>query len=199
MEQLKAKLALLSLSSKSSSLQQPPATSGLAPPAPPPSSNATAPTQHSTNLLASGVPQTGFVPPLTTNSASGTSEIPYLDHPFPHVNEATINAIITHTFNPYHLWKLNPHHQEKNQKRTLQLVGASLKFASDETALKDFKEITSLMVPLQVYFKIIIHYVPPLSAAALSKLFFHPRQTFTELPPICGKPKHSTQMHPKTT
>ncbi|TEB18812.1 hypothetical protein FA13DRAFT_1719485 [Coprinellus micaceus] len=84
---------------------------------------------------------------------AGTSDLPSLDHPFPHVEEATIAAIISHTFNPYHLFKLDPCHHEKSSKKTLQLIGSSLEIASDETALKDFKDLTSLMVPLMVYFE----------------------------------------------
>ncbi|KAJ2936519.1 hypothetical protein H1R20_g573, partial [Candolleomyces eurysporus] len=89
-------------------------------------------------------PQAGFVPPLTATSASGMYETPYIDHSFPH---------------------------EKNQKKTLQLIGNSLEIASNETTLKDFKDITLLMIPLQVYFGIVVHYASPSSAAALSKLF----------------------------
>ncbi|TEB26944.1 hypothetical protein FA13DRAFT_1567987, partial [Coprinellus micaceus] len=99
-------------------------------------------------------------------------DLPSLDHPFPHVEEATIATIISHTFNPYHLFKLDPRHHEKQQKKTLQLIGSSLEITSDETALKDFKDLTSLMVPLMVYFEIIVHYAPPSLAGELSKLFF---------------------------
>ncbi|RXW11686.1 hypothetical protein EST38_g14169 [Candolleomyces aberdarensis] len=146
MSEFEARLSALSLtaSSSSSSQQQPATQLGSPPLAPPPSSSTQ--THFSSAPQAPGTPQTGF--------------------------EATVNAIITHTFNPYHLWKLDPRYQEKNQKKTLQLIGNSLEIASDETALKDFKDITSLMIPLQVYFGIVVHYAPPSSAAALAKLFF---------------------------
>jgi hypothetical protein len=55
-------------------------------------------------------PQQGpvFIPPSTAGTSNGASQIPSLAHPFHHVSEATINSILSHTFNPYELYKLDP-------------------------------------------------------------------------------------------
>jgi hypothetical protein len=106
------------------------------------------------------------------NTSSGTSYLPSFDHPFPHVEEATITSILAHTFHPYHLWKLDPRHHERNQKKTLQLVGGSLEIAPDDTALKDYKDVASLVVPLNVYFEILVHYSSPSVSGAIAILFF---------------------------
>jgi hypothetical protein len=66
---------------------------------------------HSTTGITSNI-QLGFIPPLSGNTANGTSEPLSFDHPFPHVEEATITSILAHTFNPYHLWKLDPRYHK---------------------------------------------------------------------------------------
>jgi hypothetical protein len=109
---------------------------------------------------------------LSGNTANSTSEPLLFDHPFPHVKEATITSILAHTFNPYHLWKLDPRYHEQNQKKTLQLVGGSLKITSDNAALKDYKDIASLVVPLNIYFEILVHYATPSVSGAIAILFF---------------------------
>lgn len=111
----------------------------------------------------------GFVPPYTHSQTAGESDS--FICPFPHVEDATISTIINHTFDPYHLWKLDPRLQNKTQKQTLQLVGLSLELASNEVSLKEFKDLPSLFVLLMVYFEILIHYAPAQSGATLAKLF----------------------------
>ncbi|KAF6744190.1 hypothetical protein DFP72DRAFT_778430, partial [Ephemerocybe angulata] len=90
---------------------------------------------------------------------------------FPHIEDATISSIINHTFDPHHLWKLDPRLKNNPQKRTLQLVGSSLELASDELSLKQFKDLPYLFIPLTIYFEVLVFYVPGQAGAKLAMLF----------------------------
>ena len=111
----------------------------------------------------------GFVPPVSANPAAGASSS--LLSRFPMVEAAVITAIITHEFRATDLYKLDPQYRNRSERRVLALNGDTLELHSGDTTAKEYRSLTSIIVPLTVYFSILGAAIAPHSAQDLG--FIH--------------------------
>lgn len=96
---------------------------------------------------------------LTSNPAIATS-LPYLSKLFPGVKEATITSVIRHELPPSDLYKLDPRYLDEGETKTAELGdGITYEFPNVNSSLKEYKTLSSIIVPLSTYFSILIaHY-----------------------------------------
>ncbi|KAF9005387.1 hypothetical protein BDZ89DRAFT_1080041 [Hymenopellis radicata] len=99
-----------------------------------------------------------FISPLTANPAAGTSPSPSLLSCFPEVEAAVITAIITHEFRASDLYKLDSRYRDKSERRTVEFNGSTgtLELTGEDSSLKEFKTLNSIIVPLSTYFSILL-------------------------------------------
>ena len=121
-------------------------------PAPMPPAPVAAP-QASAAPEAALQPALGFVPPASANAAAGASSS--LLSRFPMVEAAVITAIITHEFRATDLYKLDPQYCNRSERCILALNGDMLELQSGDTTAKEYRSLTSIIIPLTVYFSIL--------------------------------------------
>ena len=96
-------------------------------------------------------PSALFVPPSTTNSGAGTSMLSL----FPDINEATLLAIVRHTFKPGHISKLDTRIKDKVPLTILDFENGALIHREQEPSTKEYPTWHSLYNPLVLYFSIL--------------------------------------------
>ncbi|KAK0438686.1 uncharacterized protein EV420DRAFT_1279926 [Desarmillaria tabescens] len=106
-----------------------------------------------------------FLGPLTSNPAAGAS--PSIFSLFPKVEVTTITSIIQHELRASDIYKLNTWHCDKPERKTLKLNGTKLELSNDDTALKEYKTLNSILDPLSTYFSILIMHTQPSGKSAL--------------------------------
>ena len=111
---------------------------------------------------AAQLPALSFVPPASANLAAGA--LSSLLSCFPMVEAAIIMAIITHEFCAIDLYKLDPQYRNKSEQRILALNSDTLELHSGDTTVKEYCSLTSIIVPLTVYFSILGAVIAPHSA-----------------------------------
>ncbi|KAK0471865.1 hypothetical protein IW261DRAFT_1344122 [Armillaria novae-zelandiae] len=93
---------------------------------------------------------------------------------FPEVEVATITCVIQHELCASDIYKLDPRHHDKMDRKTLELNGTKLKLANDNTVLKEYRTLNSIIDPLTMYFSILImHAQPSGKSALLAVQLFH--------------------------
>ncbi|KZP14064.1 hypothetical protein FIBSPDRAFT_708092, partial [Athelia psychrophila] len=93
---------------------------------------------------------------------------------FPEVEAATISAVILHDLRANELYKLDSRYRDKSEKQILSFNGTSLEVASGDPATKEYKTLNSIIVPLSVYFAILLaHAGNSVSAQLASTLGMH--------------------------
>ena len=97
--------------------------------------------------------------------AAGTSP-PSLLSLFPEVEAATITSIIQHEFRGSDLYKLDSRYRDKTERQMLALNGTTLELTTNDTALKEYKSLNSILVPLSTYFSILIMHAQASGKAA---------------------------------
>ncbi|PBK81256.1 hypothetical protein ARMGADRAFT_881894, partial [Armillaria gallica] len=86
---------------------------------------------------------------------------------FPEVEVATITSVIQHELRASDIYKLDPRHRDKAERKTLELNGTKLELSNDDTALKEYKTLNSIIDPLSTYFSILIMHAQPSGKSAL--------------------------------
>lgn len=115
-----------------------------------------------------------FVGPLTNNPASGASNHTSLLSTFPEVEAAVITSIIQHEFWGSDLYKLDSRYRDKTERQALTLNGTTLELTSNDSALKDYKSLNSIAIPLDTYFSILIMHTQHTGhSASIAVNFFH--------------------------
>jgi len=89
------------------------------------------------------------------NMAAGML-LPSLLSLFPEVEAATITSIIQHEFCGSDLYKLDSRYQDKTERQMLALNSTTLELTTNDTALKEYKSLNSILVHLSTYFSILI-------------------------------------------
>ncbi|KAJ3534181.1 hypothetical protein NMY22_g7033 [Coprinellus aureogranulatus] len=93
---------------------------------------------------------TPYVPPA---SALGAGTSPSIRSLFPDVEAAHISDIISHTFRPQDLYKLDSRYRDKDRSYTFNMSTGA--FETDNRAAKDYKSFDSIYAPLVTYFNIL--------------------------------------------
>ncbi|KAK0241963.1 hypothetical protein EDD85DRAFT_949032 [Armillaria nabsnona] len=106
-----------------------------------------------------------FLGPLMSNPAAGTS--PSIFSLFLEVEVATITSVIQHELRASNIYKLDPRHRDKAEKKTLELNSTKLELSNDDAALKEYKTLNSIIDPLSMYFSILIMHAQPSGKSAL--------------------------------
>ncbi|KAK0241007.1 hypothetical protein EDD85DRAFT_735717, partial [Armillaria nabsnona] len=102
-----------------------------------------------------------------------TSTSPSIFSLFLEVEVATITSVIQHELHASNIYKLDPRHHNKAERKTLELNGTKLELSNDDTALKEYKTLNSIVDPLSMYFSILImHAQPSGKSAVLAVQFF---------------------------
>ncbi len=104
--------------------------------------------------------------PLTGNPAAGTSTTSLFTL-FPEVEVATITSIIQHDLRCSDLYKLDPRYCNKAERKTLELNSTTLELSNDDSSLKKYKTLSSIVVPLTTYFSILMAHYQPMAKSAL--------------------------------
>ncbi|PBK67763.1 hypothetical protein ARMSODRAFT_863996, partial [Armillaria solidipes] len=104
---------------------------------------------------------------LTSLPVTSTS-LPYLLRLFPQVKEATITSVIQHELPPSDLYKLDPRYLDEGETKTVELDdGITYEFPNVNSSLKEYKTLSSIIVPLSTYFSILIAHLQFAGNAAL--------------------------------
>ncbi|KAG5640373.1 hypothetical protein DXG03_008886 [Asterophora parasitica] len=111
---------------------------------------------EATRLAAEASAVSSFVPPISTNPATGASSS--LRSLFPDVKAACITSIIMHKFHATDLYKLDSRHCD--QESSYAFNRAKNQFEVSNHAAKDYKMPNSVIILLHTYFAILSAHIP---------------------------------------
>lgn len=103
--------------------------------------------------------------PLTGNPAAGTPNP--LFTVFPEVEATTITSVIQHELRCSDLYKLDPRYRDKAEWMTLELDDTTHELSDDDASFKEYKRLSSIIVPLSTYFSILVAHCQPTTTSAL--------------------------------